>query len=122
MDSARIMTEQPHNLGSRAAALVAAVLLAAAVPLGTVWTLGLHRQQAAMRDPLAREARPDSTLASDLEQRLGRLGRTIVFDWIGVGAAAAGAVLLAVAGRARRGSGGLRSNVPRCSRSGLVGQ
>ena len=59
MGSARIMTEQPHNLRSRAAALVAAVLLAAAVPLGTVWTLGLHRQQVAMRDQLARETQAE---------------------------------------------------------------
>ena len=91
------MTEQPYNLG-RAAALAAAVLLAAAVPLGIAWTLGLHRQQAALAGgELAREAQPGSTLASDLEQQLKRLERTIVFDWIGVGAAAAGAALLALA-------------------------
>ncbi|MCX5675284.1 MAG: exosortase-associated EpsI family protein [Planctomycetota bacterium] len=91
------MTEQPYNLG-RAAAMAAAVLLAAAVPLGTAWTLGLHRQQAALAGgELAREAQPGSTLASDLEQQLKRLERTIVFDWIGVGAAAAGAALLALA-------------------------
>jgi hypothetical protein len=110
MGRARIMTGQPDNLRSRAAAVAAAVLLAAAVPLGTVWTLGLHRQQAAMRDQLARKAQaepaaPDAgstapapkSPASDLEQQLGQLGRTILFDWIGVGAAAAGAALLAVA-------------------------
>jgi hypothetical protein len=97
MGSARIMTEQPYNLRLRAAALAAAVLLAAAVPLGTAWTLGLHRQQAALEAQLAREAQPGSTLASDLEQQLKRLERTIVFDWIGVGAAAAGAALLALA-------------------------
>ena len=122
------MTEQPHNPRSRAAALVAAVLLAAAVPLGTVWTLGLHRQQAALEaqaEPAAPEpaagaagyvrtcpassdagstAPASGSSASDLEQRLGRLGRTIVFDWIGVGAAAAGAALLAMASLARRSS------------------
>ncbi|MBE3096629.1 MAG: hypothetical protein IMZ44_05805 [Planctomycetes bacterium] len=126
MGSARIMTEQPYNLG-RAAALAAAVLLAAAVPLGTVWTLGLHRKQAALEaqaEPAAPEpAAPEpaagaagyvrtcaprssdagstapasGSSASDLEQQLKRLERTIVFDWIGVGAAAAGAVLMAVA-------------------------
>jgi len=84
-----------------------------------------------MRDQLARKAQAEpaagaagyvrtcpaapaaGSSASDLEQQLGRLGRTIVFDWIGVGAAAAGAALLAMASRARRGSGSSPRREPR---------
>jgi len=104
------MAEQPDNL-NRTAAIAAAVLLAAAIPLGIFWTMGLQRQEVQMQGPL-RAAAPESSLAHDLRQQAAQLRRTIAFDWIGVGAAAAGAVCLLAASRGRAASFWVAAAVP----------
>jgi hypothetical protein len=73
--------------------IVAAMLLAAAIPVGIVWTLSLQAE-------VGGSSVPGSVPAVDAAKGLtsgemhAALRRAILFDWIGVGAAAAGVLLL----------------------------
>jgi hypothetical protein len=80
----------------RIGAILAAIFLAAAVPVGVVWTLQF--QQGGPAHPQAKSAATlqPAVSAPPADEWAAQIRRNVIFSWLGVGAAGLGAILLAM--------------------------
>jgi len=85
-----------HATTRRAWAIVAATFVAAAIPLGIVWTLSGQARIPGLEAKAASLA-PDSSEARRVAHEIAQQRRDVGFGWVDVGAAAIGAGLLVAA-------------------------
>jgi hypothetical protein len=78
----------------RIGAILAAIFLVAAIPVGIVWTLQFQQDGAAHPQAKADTPIQPTVTAPPADEWAAQVRRNLIFSWLGVGAAGLGAVLM----------------------------